>query len=274
MSRGQAVKTASPLELTSRAEATHFWFRGFREFLAPVIRDLSRGRRDLRIIDCGCGTGHNIRMLSSYGRVVGFDLNDGGVAMTRASGATVVRGDVARAPFASGLFDIATSFDVLQCIEPDAVAVREMARMVRPGGAVVVSMAALEMLRGDHSVSWQEVRRYTPAMARQLFTQAGLNVERVSFLFGSLFPLMLTVRMAQRLLRPFRTYRPDTDIAVPSAPVNGLLTAVVIAEAWVARHVPMPVGSSLLVVGRKLESSGGSFDARTEESRRSKARSS
>ena len=247
------MKTASPLELTSRAEATHFWFRGFREFLTPVIRDLSHGRRDLRIIDCGCGTGHNLRLLSAYGRVVGFDLNAGGVAMTRASGATVVRGDVARAPFASGLFDIATSFDVMQCIEPDAAAVREMARMVRPGGTVVVTMAALEMLRGDHSVSWQEVRRYTPAMARELFAQAGLRVERVSFLFGSLFPLMLTVRMAQRLLRPFRTYRPDTDIAVPSAPVNGLLTAVVTAEAWVARRVPMPVGSSLLVVGRKPE---------------------
>jgi SAM-dependent methyltransferase len=246
---------SDPLELTSRAEATHFWFRGFREFLTPVIRDLSRGRRDLRIIDCGCGTGHNIRLLRSYGRVVGFDLNESGVAMTRASGATVVRGDVAQAPFASALFDIATSFDVMQCLEPDAAAVREMARLVRPGGAVVVTMAALEMLRGDHSLSWQEVRRYTPAMARQLFTQAGLRVERVSFLFGSLFPLMLTVRLVQRLLRPFRTYRPDIDIAIPAAPVNGLLTALVTAEARVARHVSLPIGSSLLVVGRKPDNS-------------------
>jgi hypothetical protein len=89
-------------------------------------------------------------------------------------------------------------------------------------------------------------------MAKALFAQAGLRVERVSFLFGSLFPLMLTVRFAQRLMRPFRTYRPDTDIAIPSAPVNSLLTALVTAEARVARHVSMPVGSSLLVVGRKV----------------------
>jgi SAM-dependent methyltransferase len=240
-----------PLELTSRAEATHFWFRGFREFITPVIVKVSRGRRDLRIIDCGCGTGYNIRLLQSYGRVVGFDLNPAGVAMTRASGATVVHADAAHAPFASGIFDLATSFDVMQCLEPDAAVVREMARMVRPGGAVVVTMAALEILRGDHSVSWQEVRRYTPAMARTLFTEAGLRVERVSFLFGSLFPLMLSVRLAQRFLRPFRRYRPDTDISVPSAPVNGLLTALVTAEARVARHVSLPIGSSLLVVGRK-----------------------
>ena len=240
-----------PLELTSRAEATHFWFRGFRQFVTPVIFELSGGRRDLRIIDCGCGTGHNIQLLQPYGRVVGFDLNPLGVAMTHASGATVVRADAAHAPFASGSFDIATSFDVLQCLEPDAAVVREMARMVRPGGAVLVTMAALEWLRGDHSVSWQEVRRYTPATARALLTQAGLRVERVSFLFGSLFPLMLSVRFVQRLLRPFRAYRPDTDIAVPSAPVNGLLTALVTAEARVARRVSLPIGSSLLVVGRK-----------------------
>ena len=240
-----------PLELTSRAEATHFWFRGFREFVTPVISEISGGRRDLRIVDCGCGTGYNLRLLQAYGRVVGFDLNAGGVAMTRASGATVVRADAARAPFASGIFDLATSFDVMQCLEPDAAVVREMSRMVRPGGAVVVTMAALEILRGDHSVSWQEVRRYTPRMARELFGQAGLRVERVSFLFGTLFPLMLTVRLAQRLLRPLRTYRPDTDIAVPSGPVNGLLTALVTAEAKAARYVSMPVGSSLLVVGRK-----------------------
>jgi len=242
---------SDPLELTSRAEATHFWFRGFREFVTPIISDISHGRRDLRIIDCGCGTGHNLHLLKAYGRVVGFDLNEGGVAMSRASGAAVVRADAARAPFVSDFFDVATSFDVMQCLEPDAAVVREMARMVRPGGAVVVTMAALEILRGDHSTSWQEVRRYTPAMARELFTQAGLKGERVSFLFGTLFPLMLTVRMTQRLLRPFRTYRPDTDIAVPSAPVNGFLTALVTAEARMARYVSLPVGSSLLVVGRK-----------------------
>ena len=239
------------LELTSRAEATHFWFRGFREYVTPVISELSGGRHDLRIIDCGCGTGNNLGMLGGFGRAVGFDLDEGGVRMTHASGGRVVRADATRVPFASGAFDLATSFDVMQCLEPDVAVVREMARLVRPGGAVVVTMAALEILRGDHSESWQEVRRYTPAMAKELFAQAGLRVERVSFLCGSLFPLMLTVRLIQRALRPFRGHRHDTDIAVPSAPVNALLTALVTAEAKAARYVPAPVGSSLLVVGKK-----------------------
>ena len=239
------------LELTGRAEGTHFWFRGFRRFVAPVIGELAGGRRDLRLLDCGCGTGNNLALLRPYGSAFGFDLTRSGLARARAAGHPVARGDVTQIPFASDRFDIATSFDVLQCVDRDEYSVAEMARVVRPGGALVLTVAALEMLRGDHAEAWQEVRRYTPATARRLVEGAGLGVERVSFLFASLFPLMLAVRSAQRVMRRFRELRPDTDIGVPSAPVNAALSAAVAAEAAVARRVRMPVGSSLLVVARK-----------------------
>lgn len=239
------------LELTGRAEAAHFWFRGFRRFVAPVIHDLAGGRRDLHLLDCGCGTGHNLALLRPYGCAVGFDLAASGFDRAQAAGRTVVRGDVTRIPFASGRFDIATSFDVLQCVGPDVESVLEMSRVLKPGGALVLTLAALEILRGDHAEAWREVRRYTPQSARRLVQGAGLRVERVSFLFGSLFPLMVAVRSMQRLLRPFRGPRPHTDIAVPSAPVNAALSGVVMAEAALARRIPMPIGSSLLVVARK-----------------------
>lgn len=240
------------LELTGRAEATHFWFRGFRKFVSPVLANVANGRSGLRLVDCGCGTGHNLRLLRPHGTAVGFDLSEAGPARAYASGLTVFRGDVTRIPLPSGAFDVATSFDVLQCVEADVVAVREMARILRPGGVLVITLAALEALRGDHSEVWQEVRRYTPASARQLVEGAGLRVERVSFMFASLFPLMASVRLVQRVTRRFgRTVRADTDIAVPAGPINRLLTAVLSAEAALVRHVPMPIGSSLLVVARK-----------------------
>jgi len=240
------------LELTGRAEATHFWFRGFRKFIAPVLADVANGRPGLRLVDCGCGTGHNLQLLRPHGTAVGFDLSEAGPARAHASGLTVLRGDVTRIPLASASFDVATSFDVLQCVEADVDAVREMARIVRPGGAVVMTLAALDVLRGDHAEVWQEVRRYTPATARLLVETAGLRAERVSFLFASLFPLMASVRLVQRVTRRFgRTVRADTDITVPAGPVNLLLTALVSAEAALVRHVPMPIGSSLLVVARK-----------------------
>jgi hypothetical protein len=126
-----------------------------------------------------------------------------------------------------------------------------MARVTKRGGSVVLTLAALEMLRGDHAEMWQEERRYTPASARALVEQAGLEAVRVSFLFASVFPLVLGVRAMQRLTRPFRQPRADADIALPAAPVNAALSAIVSGEAALARRVSMPVGSSLLVVARK-----------------------
>jgi SAM-dependent methyltransferase len=245
------------LELTRRAEATHFWFRGFRRFVTPALRELARGRTDLRLIDCGCGVGQNIALLEPFGDAMGFDLMPAGAATARASGHPVVRADVVHIPFPSGVFDIATSFDVLQCVEDDGAAIGEMARIVRPGGAVLLTLAALDILRGDHAEVWQEVRRYTPASARRLVESAGLRAERVDFLFASVFPLMLAVRSFQRLRRGFRPPRNDTDIAIPPAPINAALSWVLTGEAALAGRLRMPVGSSLLVVARKPARAAG-----------------
>ena len=82
------------LELTGRAEATHFWFRGFRRYFAPVIDEIAAGRRDLRLIDCGCGTGYNLSLLGPYGQVFAFDLTAEGARRARAPGRPVVRADM------------------------------------------------------------------------------------------------------------------------------------------------------------------------------------
>ena len=239
------------LELTSRAEANHFWFKGFRGFVVPVLASLAAERSNLRLIDCGCGTGHNLGLLAPHGRAVGFDLTFSGVVRVKAR-YPVAQADITRIPFRSGVFDVATSFDVLQCVPDDVAAVREMARLVKPGGAVVFTVAAFDALRGDHAIYWNEVRRYTPAKVRALLSAAGLREERVSFMFGSIFPMFVAARLFQRVTRPLRGgVQGDIDIRVPAAPVNGLLTRIVEGEARLAQKLPMPIGSSILVVARK-----------------------
>jgi SAM-dependent methyltransferase len=239
------------LELTDAAQASHFWFAGFREFLQPAVRDVVNGRRDLRMLDCGCGAGHNLAMLAPHGRVFGFDLSAGGLALAQRRRHPLAQADATHLPYATGSFDLVTSFDVMQCVPDDTGAVREMARVLRPGGTAIITVAAFDLLRGDHSVVWNEVRRYTPGTATRLVEQAGLRADRVSFMFASLLPVMLPVRLMQRVLRPVRGLRDDTDISVPAAPINAVLTAVLRLEAAVARTVPMPIGTSLLVVARK-----------------------
>ncbi len=182
---------------------------------------------------------------------MGFDVSDGGLAIARKAGRAVAKGDVTRIPIASDSCDVVASFDVLQCVPNDQAALREMARVVRPGGVVLLTLAALEVLSGDHAEVWNEVRRYSPELVRQRVSEAGLRLEHVSFMFGSLFPMMLCSRVLQRLTRRFRTVRDDIEIAVPPSPVNSVLSVVVRAEAALAGRLSFPFGSSLLVVARK-----------------------
>jgi ubiquinone/menaquinone biosynthesis C-methylase UbiE len=156
-----------------------------------------------------------------------------------------------RIPFRSDTFDLATSFDVVQSVPDDRAALREVTRVLRPGGYAVLNVTALDILRGDHSDVWGELRRYNTMRASRLLTDAGLEVVQMAYLFASLLPLMLTIRKTQGLLRSFRKPTGDADLSVPWAPINDVLTWIVRREAALARHVRMPFGSSLLIVGRK-----------------------
>ena len=242
------------LEATFRAERDHFWFRGFRRFVSPLLAQASQGRSDLRLIDCGCGTGNNLRLLQPYGQAFGFDLTKSGLAYARGSGLErVAQASVDAIPFPSAAFDIVTSFDVLYCLpEPvERAAVAEMWRVLTPGGAAIINVAAMTILRGNHSVLSAELRRYSRAGLRALLEPAGFRVERMRYTHAALFPVMVTVRGMQRLVGLAPEDDALGDITVPPAPVNAALSAALALEAGLARVVPMPCGSSLLCLARK-----------------------
>jgi SAM-dependent methyltransferase len=237
------------LELTSEAEASHFWFRGFRRFVTPMLDRAAGGRTNLSVLDCGCGTGHNLRQLAQYGAAFGIDLTAAGLAIAQNAGRPLARADAAWLPFPSACFDLVTSFDMLQCVSDDRGVVREIARVLKSGGCFVGTVAALEMLHGDHSVLSEEVRRYTRGGLVRLLSDAGFELVVARYAFASLFPLMLCVRVLQRL-RGARAA--GLEIAVPPAPINAALTALVTGEAALTHRVSPPFGSSLVFLARKI----------------------
>ena len=239
------------LELTYLAEQSHFWFRGFRSFMRPEVERALRGIAAPVIVDCGCGTGGNVAWLQEFGATYGFDLTWNGLVFARRMGRTgLARASIGAIPLTSECADLATSFDVFQClpepIEQDAI--REMWRILKPGGHVVMNVAALEILRGHHATLSEEVRRYTPARLRAVIEGAGFRIERLTYVHASLFPLMLPVRVVQRW-RSGGNEIPagEFDITVPPAPINAILTAALQLEAAALRVTNMPIGSSLMV---------------------------
>jgi SAM-dependent methyltransferase len=229
------------LRATAQAEARHFWFRGFRAFVTPLLRHATAGRSNPRLLDCGCGTGANLALLDRFGRAAGFDLSEAGLRMGRA------------APFSDQTFDVVTSFDVIYSLEngDERAALTEMYRLLKPGGFAIINVAAMDALRGDHSVLSHEVRRYSRGQLRDRLTTAGFAIVRLTYTNLSLLAPLAVARTLQRR----RGLRTETaaqhEIAVPPAPINALLTGILLLEsAWI-RRFDAPAGSSLLCLAQR-----------------------
>jgi SAM-dependent methyltransferase len=242
------------LRATAKAEARHFWFRGFRAFVTPLLHAAAAGRSDLRILDCGCGTGANLALLDGVGRAYGFDLADVGLRIGREAGRTrLARASVTAVPFPSASFDIVTSFDVLYSLEDadEHAAIVEMYRLLKPGGFALVNVAAMRILRGDHSVLSREIRRYSRDDLRRRLEGAGFSIERLTYTNALLFAPMALARLVQRRRGLRRENEADTDFSVPAAPINALMTAALRFEGLWLRRFDAPFGSSLLCLARK-----------------------
>ncbi|HEY7498020.1 MAG TPA: class I SAM-dependent methyltransferase [Vicinamibacterales bacterium] len=239
------------LEATARAERDHFWFHGFRRFVRPMLVRAAAGRSAISILDCGCGTGNNLAMLRQYGRACGIDITFSGLAYARRHGERqVARASATCLPFAAHQFDLVTSFDVLYAFddEMERDALNEMYRVLRPGGQILINVAALKALTGNHSVLGGEVRRYTRRELADHLVRTGFTVRRITYTNFTLLPIVAGVRWTQRL----GGHRESTrEMTVPSAPVNRALSALLAVEAAAARFINMPLGSSLLALAQK-----------------------
>ena len=248
------------LRATAGVEARHFWFRGFRRFVTPLIRTAVRGRTAPLILDCGCGTGANVELLGRFGRAYGFDLSEVGPRLAREAGGTsIARATVTAAPFPSGVFDLVTSFDVLYSLEePDEqAAVAELFRVLKPGGFAIVNVAAMPILTGDHSVLSHERRRYSRSSLRRLLERAGFTIVRLTYTNATLFIPLAMLRAFHRWRGLATEAEAQQEIRVPAAPVNSALSALLGVESLWLLAVDNPFGSSLLCLARKPDGAGG-----------------
>jgi SAM-dependent methyltransferase len=114
------------------------------ESLAGVKRELLRRLRVAsaeRVLDLGCGAGHDLALLTERGAVVvGVDVSVRMIAASRSRcpGSDLIVGDGALLPIASGVFDACRIERVLQHVSDPLTVLKEAARVLRPDGRIVV----------------------------------------------------------------------------------------------------------------------------------------
>lgn len=232
-------------------EDTHWWYRGMEQITRAIVQRWYAPGTGLRILDAGCGTGAVMGYLTDYGQVTGFDfaaeaLHFCGVRdlhrLTRAS--------VMELPFADAQFDLVVSFDVLceQAVPDDQAALRELRRVLVPGGRLLLRLPAYNWLRGQHDRAVHIRHRYTARELAIRLAESGFEVEHLSYANMVLFPVAVAKRWSERLL-PRRNSASDLTLSV--GPFNGVLQALLGAEApWIARR-GLPWGLTVVAVGRK-----------------------
>jgi SAM-dependent methyltransferase len=203
-----------------------------------------------RVLDAGCGTGGLIKAIHAARpewRATGLDFMALACTLARErTGAEVVQGSVTELPFGDAQFDAVVSADVVCQVEDGARALREFARVVRPGGAVLVNVPAFRWLWSYHDDTCQTRHRYTRPELVGLFAAAGLQVDFASY--ANLLPLPLIA--ARRKL--FRPVNPTSDVQLYPAPVEAAFAAMAVVEFhWQRVGLASPLGSSVFVAGRR-----------------------
>jgi SAM-dependent methyltransferase len=254
----KSVNEALPQEMQQHTysimyevEGTHWWFKGRRRiissFVEKICRDLSNDRP--RILDVGCGTGANLELLAGFGEAEGVDVSVDALAFCRARGLTNVRqGAAEKLPYEDESFDLVTALDVVEHLDDDAAGLREMHRVLRPGGRALLFVPAFMFLWGVQDDISHHRRRYTLAGLRSVVREAGFEVERATYANISFFGPILLGRL---LMRAFRL-RPASENNINVSALNGLLGRVFGAESALLRRLNFPFGVSAICVARRV----------------------
>jgi len=222
----------------------HWWYRARRRILAELIRREVHPAADSRILEIGCGTGHNLAMLSGFGHVDGLELDDEAAALSeKRLGRVIIRSPLPELEGVSNDYDLIGAFDVIEHIDDDHAALAAIATRLKPGGKFMMTVPAHPWMWTAHDVANHHKRRYSKRSLRALVEGSPLRLDKIGYFNSLLFPLAIVERAASKLRG-----KDDGNVSLPPRPLNNLFEAVFASERYLVGRLPLPPGLSLFAV--------------------------
>jgi ubiquinone/menaquinone biosynthesis C-methylase UbiE len=239
-------------DIMRSVEDHYWWYQALRSHVASAIEPAAP---DFALLDAGCGTGGMLRVIREKfpaAELTGVDRSSHAVGVTaaRETGAKLSVASVEELPFPENSFDFVISLDVLTAIGlDDTLAAHEFHRVLRPGGRLILNLAALEFLKGAHDCAVDADRRYNRRQLQALLEGAHFSVVRLSYWNATLTPPIALARWLSR--SRLRSEKPRSDFRGLPPLMNSILRGVASLELSASRHVSLPFGTSLFAVARK-----------------------
>lgn len=226
----------------------HWWFLARRRILKRLIERVVRPPEKAKILEVGCGTGHNLPMLKAFGSLEASELDR--CARAVASKRLPRKVKEAKLPdlsmFKRNGYDLIALLDVLEHVPDDLASLRAIHMRLKPGGTLLLTVPANPWMWSAHDAAHHHFRRYTKKQLEELFLRSGLEIQLLSYFNSLLFPLVAAARVLGKVTR-----KESADDKLPSAPVNAVLSKVFGFEKHLLGRVPMPFGVSLVAVVRR-----------------------
>ena len=230
-------------------DSTHWWYRARRDILADYLTRYAALPADARILEIGCGTGHNLPMLSGFGRVEAIEIDPAARAI---AGERLGRA-VGDAPLPAlpgverGAYDLVAVLDVVEHIEDDVAALKAMGGLLKPGGKILIAVPAHQWMWSAHDVVNHHHRRYSKATLAAAIERAGLRAKKLTYFNSLLFPLAAAARLAGRM-----TGRDDSDDSPPPKPLNTAFETIFRLERHLVGRLPMTPGVSIVTLAEPV----------------------
>jgi SAM-dependent methyltransferase len=235
-----------------QVEERHWWYVGRRRIIQSLVEKIctTLNKPNPRILDVGCGTGANLKMLAAHGQAEGVDISQQAVDFCRERGLESVKlGAAEDLPYENDSFELVTALDVIEHLDDDVAGLREMRRVLRRDGRVLLFVPAFMFLWGVQDDVSNHRRRYTLPSLLKAVEAAGFSVEWSSYANISFFVPVLVVRSVMRWLG----LRADTEYGINISLMNGPFSRLFAAERFVFKGGRLPFGVSAVCIARRIE---------------------
>jgi SAM-dependent methyltransferase len=235
-----------------RVEETHWWYLGRRRIIQTLVETICKtlNNPNPRILDVGCGTGANLKMLAGFGQAEGVDISPQAIEFCRERGLNSVKlGAIEELPYERDSFDLVTALDVVEHLDDDVAGLREMRRVLRRDGRLLLFVPAFMFLWGVQDDVSNHRRRYTLPSLLKAVEAAGFLVEWSSYANISFFLPVLVVRSVMRWLG----LRAATEYGINISLMNGPFSQLFAAERFVLKGGRLPFGVSAVCIARRVE---------------------
>jgi len=234
----------------SDIEDDYWWNEGRRKILCDLIHEQINNTKNLEILDVGCGPGGTSTAFLQFGNVIGTDVYFPGLKLAKNKGLmNVVASTSTLIPFRTEKFDVVTVLDVVEHVQEDKAVLKEIWRVLKPNGMIVVTVPAYQFLWSQHDIASSHVRRYNSRTITKVLKDSQFEIIRTSYFVSFLFPLVAVYRLLTRY--KIKNPNPKGDLVRFPRIINYIFKKILYFENRLLKKINLPFGLSVVCIAKK-----------------------